>query len=451
MRIHFIAIGGSAMHNLALALHSYGHQITGSDDEIFEPSKTRLAEKGLLPKTMGWNPEIITKEIDAIILGMHARIDNPELLRAQELGMKIYSYPEFIYNHSIDKTRVSITGSHGKTTITSMILHVLNYHNVSTDYMVGALIEGFDTMVKLTDDEFIVLEGDEYLSSPLDLRSKFLHYHPNIVLLSGIAWDHINVFPTYENYKEQFVKMLDSIEKGGVVIYNREDPEVVDLVLHCKNEIKKFAYQTPDFRIENGITYLDTPEGEVPLSVFGKHNLNNLEGARWICLEMGIQEEEFYEAIASFKGAGNRLELIADASNGRAYKDFAHAPSKVVATVNAVKEQYTEQSVTAVLELHTFSSLNPEFIVQYKGTMDKADLAYVYFNPDALAHKKLPPITTEQVREAFANPNLKVFNNSEELFADIRESIKWPGVLLLMTSGNFGGVNLEGEAKSILG
>ena len=450
MRIHFIAIGGSAMHNLALALHSYGHQVSGSDDEVFEPSKTRLAEKGLLPKNMGWNPDVITKEIEAVILGMHARIDNSELLRAQELGIKIYSYPEFIYNHSIDKTRVAITGSHGKTTITSMILHVLNYHNVSTDYMVGALIKGFDTMVKLTDNEFIVLEGDEYLSSPIDLRPKFLHYKPNIVLLSGIAWDHINVFPTYENYKEQFVLMLDSIEKGGVVIYNSEDPEVVDLVLHCNNEIKKFAYNTPESRIENGVTYLNTPVGEVSLSVFGKHNLNNLEGARWICLEMGIQEEDFYEAIGSFTGAGNRLELIADGKKGRAYKDFAHAPSKVIATVNAVKEQYEKQSVTAVLELHTFSSLNPEFIIQYKGAMEAADLAYVYFNPEALKHKKLPPISTEQVQEAFANPNLKVFNNSEDLFNDIRASAKWPGVLLLMTSGNFGGVNLKTFAEEIV-
>ncbi|MCT4623926.1 MAG: Mur ligase family protein, partial [Schleiferiaceae bacterium] len=339
MNIHFIAIGGSAMHNLALALHSYGHNITGSDDEIFEPSKTRLAEKGLLPEKFGWDASRITDQLDAVILGMHARKDNPELLKAQESGIPIYSYPEFIYNHSIDKTRIAITGSHGKTTITSMILHVLNYHNVSTDYMVGALIEGFDTMVKLTDDEFIVLEGDEYLSSPIDLRPKFLHYKPNIVLLSGIAWDHVNVFPTYEEYKEQFRLMLDSIEKGGVVIYNQEDPEVVDLIMKCTNEIKKFAYGIPTYRIEDGVSLLETPDGEVPLKVFGQHNLNNLEGARWVCLEMGVQEEEFYEAISTFSGAGKRLELIGEKSNSKIFKDFAHAPSKVEATVRGTKEQ----------------------------------------------------------------------------------------------------------------
>lgn len=450
MRVHFIAIGGSAMHNLALALHSYGHEVTGSDDEIFEPSKTRLAEKGLLPVKMGWNPDVISNDIDAIILGMHARIDNPELLRAQELGVKIYSYPEFIYNHSKDKTRVSITGSHGKTTITSMILHVLQYHNVSTDYMVGALIEGFDTMVKLTDDEFIVLEGDEYLSSPIDLRPKFLHYKPNIVLLSGIAWDHINVFPTYEIYKEQFALMLDSIEKGGVIIYNTEDSEVVDLVMKCTNEIKKFPYGLPDSRIEDGVTYLNSPEGEVPLGVFGNHNLNNLEGARWICLEMGIQEEEFYEAISSFTGAGKRLELIGSKGKSRIFKDFAHAPSKVSATVNAVKEQFKDHKVTAVLELHTFSSLTPEFIVGYKGAMDAADEAIVYFNPEAVAHKKLPPLSEEIVKEAFANKNILVTTDADLIFDNQQKNFGENDVLLIMTSGNFHGKNLEKVAQEIL-
>ena len=451
MRVHFIAIGGSAMHNLALALHSYGHQVTGSDDEVFEPSKSRLAEKGLLPEAMGWHPEKITEEIDAIILGMHARKDNPEMVRAQEMGLKIYSYPEFIYEHSSDKTRIAITGSHGKTTITSMILHVLQYHNVPTDYMVGALIEGFDTMVKLTDDEFIVLEGDEYLSSPIDLRPKFLHYKPNIVALSGIAWDHINVFPTYEIYKKQFALMLDSIEKGGVVIYNTEDPEVVDLVMKCTNEIKKFPYGLPESRIEDGVTYLNSPEGEVPLSIFGKHNLNNLEAARWICLEMGVQEEEFYEAISSFSGAGKRLELIGKKGMSRIFKDFAHAPSKVSATVKAVKEQFTGHKVTAVLELHTFSSLTPEFMEGYKGAMDAADEAIVYFNPEAVAHKKLPEISEAQVMEAFGNADIKVTTDADGIFSNLQKDFGNKDVVLIMTSGNFHGKNLEEKAKKILG
>ncbi|MBP6374616.1 MAG: peptidoglycan synthetase, partial [Flavobacterium sp.] len=341
MRTHFIAIGGAAMHNLALALHNKGYQVTGSDDAIFEPSKSRLEKKGLLPTEMGWFPEKITADIEAVILGMHAKADNPELLKAQELGLKIYSYPEFLYEQSKNKTRVVIGGSHGKTTITSMILHVMHFHNIEVDYMVGAQLEGFDTMVHLThDNDFIVLEGDEYLSSPIDRRPKFHLYQPNIALLSGIAWDHINVFPTFENYVEQFEIFVNQITKGGILVYNEEDETVKKVAEESTNTIRRLPYQTPSYSVKDGTTLLDTPEGPMPIEVFGAHNLNNLAGAKWICQNMGVDEADFYEAIASFKGASKRLEKIAEGKGKVAYKDFAHSPSKVSATTKAVKSQY---------------------------------------------------------------------------------------------------------------
>ena len=390
MNVHFIAIGGSAMHNLAIALHNKGYIVTGSDDTIFEPSKTRLEAKGLLPETFGWFPNKITQDLDAIVLGMHAKVDNPELLKAQELGLKIYSYPEFLYEQSKHKTRVVIGGSHGKTTITSMILHVMHYHNRDVDFMVGAQLEGFDVMVKLTEDnDFIVLEGDEYLSSPIDRRPKFHLYKPNIALLSGIAWDHINVFPTYENYVEQFRIFVDSIVKGGSITYNEEDAEVKRVVEASENTIRKLPYHTPEYKVVNGETLLETPEGSLPIEVFGKHNLNNLAGAKWICQHMGIDQDDFYEAIASFKGASKRLEKIAENKTSVAYKDFAHSPSKVEATTNAVKEQYQNRTLVACLELHTYSSLNTEFLKEYKGTLDAADVAVVFYSPHAVEIKKL--------------------------------------------------------------
>ena len=374
MNIHFIAIGGAAMHNLALALQQKGYQITGSDDTIHEPSKSRLANKGLLPSEFGWFPKKITNNLDAVILGMHAKADNLELLKAQELGVKIYSYPEFLYEQSKDKTRVVIGGSHGKTSITSMILHVLHYHNREVDYMVGAQLEGFDTMVHLTpENEFIILEGDEYLSSPIDRRPKFHLYKPNIALLSGIAWDHINVFPTFENYVEQFSIFTDSLTNGGIMVYNEEDGELKKVVEESTNSIKKYPYKTPEYTIENGITFLDTSDGKLPLEIFGKHNLQNLAGAKWICQHVGVDEDDFYEAIATFKGASKRLEKVVESNSTVIYKDFAHSPSKVEATTNAVKEQYNSRTVLACLELHTYSSLNAEFLKEYKGALNAAD------------------------------------------------------------------------------
>ena len=344
MRVHFIAIGGSAMHNLAIALKNKGYVVTGSDDEIFEPSKSRLNNHNILPDSFGWYPNKISSDIDAIILGMHAKKDNPELLKAQELGLKVYSYPEFLYEQSKGKTRVVIGGSHGKTTITSMILHVLNYHEMDVDFMVGAQLEGFDVMVKLTEEnDFIVLEGDEYLSSPIDRRPKFHLYKPNIALLSGIAWDHINVFPTFENYKDQFKIFVDSIVEGGSINYNEEDEVLKEVVESSENQIRKIGYQTPDYFVEDGETYLETNEGELPVEVFGAHNLNNLAGAKWVCQHMGIDEEQFYEAIVTFKGASKRLEKVAESSSSVIYKDFAHSPSKVKATTSAVKNQFTNR------------------------------------------------------------------------------------------------------------
>ncbi len=450
MNIHFIAIGGAAMHNLALALQQKGYQITGSDDTIHEPSKSRLANKGLLPSEFGWFPKKITNNLDAVILGMHAKADNLELLKAQELGVKIYSYPEFLYEQSKDKTRVVIGGSHGKTSITSMILHVLHYHNREVDYMVGAQLEGFDTMVHLTpENEFIILEGDEYLSSPIDRRPKFHLYKPNIALLSGIAWDHINVFPTFENYVEQFSIFTDSLTNGGIMVYNEEDGELKKVVEESTNSIKKYPYKTPEYTIENGITFLDTSDGKLPLEIFGKHNLQNLAGAKWICQHVGVDEDDFYEAIATFKGASKRLEKVVESNSTVIYKDFAHSPSKVEATTNAVKEQYNSRTVLACLELHTYSSLNAEFLKEYKGALNAADKAVVFYSPHAVEIKKLETISEQQIADAFERDDLIIYTDPSEfkefLFAENLENT----AVLLMSSGNYGGLDFE-EVTNLL-
>jgi len=450
MQIHFIAIGGSAMHNLAMALHTKGYQITGSDDTIFEPSKSRLVAKGLLPESFGWFPEKITTELDAVVLGMHAKADNPELLKAQELGVKIYSYPEFLYEQSKHKTRVVIGGSHGKTTITSMILHVMHYHNKEVDYMVGAQLEGFDTMVHLTEEnDFIVLEGDEYLSSPIDRRPKFHLYKPNIALLSGIAWDHINVFPTLENYVEQFETFLTCMSNAAIMVYNEEDALVKKVVEESDKHMKRYPYQLPEHEIIDGQTYLETNEGSMPIEIFGDHNLSNLAGAKWICQHMGIDEEEFYEAIATFKGASKRLEKIAESKGKVAYKDFAHSPSKVKATTNAVAEQYNTRKTIACLELHTYSSLNAEFLKEYENALDAADEAIVFYSPSAVAIKKLEEVSEQQIFNAFKRNDLKVFTNPEGFKNHLFNMNLDNSALLLMSSGNYGGLDFD-EVKKII-
>jgi UDP-N-acetylmuramate: L-alanyl-gamma-D-glutamyl-meso-diaminopimelate ligase len=450
MRTHFIAIGGAAMHNLALALHNKGYQVTGSDDAIFEPSKSRLEKKGLLPIEMGWFPEKITSDIEAVILGMHAKADNPELLKAQELGLKIYSYPEFLYEQSKNKTRVVIGGSHGKTTITSMILHVMHYHNIEVDYMVGAQLEGFDTMVHLThDNDFSVLEGDEYLSSPIDRRPKFHLYQPNIALLSGIAWDHINVFPTFENYVEQFEIFVNQITKGGILVYNEEDETVKKVAEETTNTIRRLPYATPSYSVEDGTTMLDTPEGPMPIEVFGAHNLNNLAGAKWICQNMGVDEADFYEAIASFKGASKRLEKIAEGKGKVAYKDFAHSPSKVSATTKAVKNQYPNRKLIACLELHTYSSLNAEFLKEYQGALDAADVAVVFYSPDAVKIKQLEEVTYDQIAQSFQREDLIIYTNPADFKNFLFSQDFDNSALLLMSSGNYGGLNFD-EVKNLI-
>ncbi|MFN8415948.1 MAG: Mur ligase family protein [Cytophagaceae bacterium] len=449
-RVHFIAIGGAVMHNLALALHNMGYQVSGSDDEIFEPSKTRLAAKGLLPEQMGWYPEKITSDINAIILGMHARKDNPELLRAQELGLKIYSFPQYIYEQSKNKQRIVIAGSHGKTTITSMIMHVLNYHKKDFDYLVGAKIEGFETMVRISDAPIIIIEGDEYLTSPLDLTPKFLHYKHHIGVISGIAWDHINVYPTFESYVSQFDAFADSTPKGGILIFSESDDLATLIGNKERADVTAIEYKAHPHDIMDGITYLNTDMRKVPLQVFGKHNLKNISAALEVCLKVGITKPMFYEAMEQFKGAANRLELVGRKNNKVVFKDFAHAPSKLKATSKAVKKQFPNHKLVAVLELHTFSSLNKEFLSQYKDTYKTPDEPIVYFSPETVAHKKLATITAEEVKEAFDNPKVRVFTESKAL-EEYLKSLNWTNTnLLLMSSGNFGGINIKELSEFVL-
>lgn len=450
MKVHLIAIGGSAMHNMAIALHHKGIQVTGSDDEIVEPSKSRLENLGLLPKEIGWFPEKITTELDAVILGMHARIDNPELERAKELNVKIYSYPEYIYEQTRSKTRIVIGGSHGKTSTTAMILHVFEKCGIETDYMVGAQLAGFDCMVKFSETaKFAVIEGDEYLSSPIDRRPKFHLYYPNIAILTGIAWDHINVFPTFENYVDQFRIFIDQISPNGHLIYCENDQVLKDLCEGHTAEVFKYPYSTHPFKIENGITYLLKDNDAYPLLIFGEHNLQNLNAALIACRYAGIHDLDFYKAIADFKGASKRLELVWKNEECAVYKDFAHSPSKLKATTLAISQQFPDRKLIACIELHTFSSLNADFLHEYEGSMSDADEALVYFNPHTIEHKKLPPITEEMVLKAFGGSNIQVFTDSTKL-SEYLLSKKWKNSnLLMMSSGTFDGMDFNALASKL--
>ena len=455
-RVHFIAIGGSAMHNLAIALHRQSFDVTGSDDEIFEPSRSRLDRLGLLPDKLGWHPEDITKDIDAVILGMHARIDNPELKRAQELGIPVFSYPSYFYERTKGKTRVVIGGSHGKTTITSMIVHVLRQANVEFDYLVGAQLDGFDCMVKLSETSSVaIIEGDEYLASALDQVPKFHLYKPDIALISGIAWDHINVFKTFESYVDQFRRFIACIEPGGKLVHCAEDAEVKTLAEEKEVEATRIPYGIPKHRIVDGITILETAHGDVPLQVFGRHNLQNLEGARHVCHLLGIGDKEFYSAIGTFHGAAKRLEKLAEVPGRVVFKDFAHSPSKLKATLDAVREQFPQRRLVACMELHTYSSLSEGFIDQYAGCMDAADSAIVFYDPHAVQLKKLPPIPIERVKRAFAREDLIVHNDPIAVMGEVRKGIgggeRLPpegAVLLMMSSGNFGGLDLQALSEA---
>jgi len=452
MKIHFIAIGGSAMHNLAIAMHLKGFSVTGSDDEIVEPSRSRLEANDILPPVAGWFPEKLDAEIDAVILGMHARADNPELVKASELGLKIYSYPEYIYEQSKKKIRIVVGGSHGKTTITAMIIHVLHAAGIDCDYLVGAQLEGFSTMVKLTHDaKIMVIEGDEYLSSPIDRRPKFHLYHPNIAILSGIAWDHINVFPTFENYVEQFRIFVKLIEQGGSLIFCNEDKEVNSVASDARQDVHLFPYGIPGYVIEKGVTILQDPltGHRYPLLIFGEHNLMNLNGARLVCNCVGVSDPDFYRFISTFKGAARRLEVVGRGKTFNVYKDFAHSPSKLKATTAAVKKQFPGRRLIACMELHTFSSLNPEFLSEYKESMSLADEAYVYYNPHTIEHKKLEALSVEQVKEAFGGNNLKVLTSSAELSSLLHAKSWKESNLLMMSSGNFDGMDIKLLAESL--
>ncbi|MEI6886366.1 MAG: Mur ligase family protein [Bacteroidota bacterium] len=451
MRVHFIAIGGSAMHNLAIALHNKGYIVSGSDDEIFEPSKGRLKKLGLLPETVGWDVSRISTSLDAVILGMHAKADNPELLKAKEMGLKIFSYPEYLYEQSKNKKRVVIGGSHGKTTITAMILHVLQKAGLDCDYMVGAQLEGFDVMVKLSEEaEIMIFEGDEYLTSPIDRRPKFHLYKPDIALLSGVAWDHINVFPTFDNYVEQFREFIRLISTGGTLIYCADDETLRQISPDSRDDIKRIPYSVPEYFIADGVSRLIDNGKAYPLMVFGRHNLMNMNGARWICRELGITDETFLSAIQSFKGASKRLEFVAGNSSVSVYKDFAHAPSKVKATLHAVREQYPGKNVVACLELHTYSSLSKEFLSHYLHSLDEADVQLVYFNPHAIQLKRLPPLSPEQVKEGFGNSGLSVFTDSKALQENLLNMDWHNSVLLLMSSGDYDGMDIARFAGEIV-
>jgi UDP-N-acetylmuramate: L-alanyl-gamma-D-glutamyl-meso-diaminopimelate ligase len=442
-KVHFIAIGGSVMHNLAIALKNKGIEVSGSDDNIFEPSKSRLEAQGILPEQFGWFPEKITKELDAVIVGMHARVDNPELKKAQELGIKIYSFPEFVYEQSKDKQRVVIAGSHGKTTISAIILHVLKYFNRDFDYVVGAQLEGFENMVKLSDAPLIIIEGDEYLTSPVDPTPKFLHYHHHIGLINGIAWDHANVYPEFEAYTQQFDAFADATPKSGTLIYWEED-DLVNVI--CKKEredVKAEPYKIHEHKLDHGKTYLRTKEGDVPVQLIGNHNMQNISGAKAVLNEIGINDEMFYEAIQSFKGASKRLEVLKETTNTIVLRDYAHAPSKVEASTLAVKQQYPEKHLIAVLELHTYSSLSKDFIAQYDNTLEHANLPVIYYNPDAVTLKKLSPLTEQEIREAFGRNDIMLITDKEELERFILSQDYTNKSLLLMSSGNFGGLDLQ--------
>ncbi|MBM3453232.1 MAG: peptidoglycan synthetase [Bacteroidetes bacterium] len=443
MKVHFIAIGGSAMHNLAIALNRKGYLVTGSDDEIFEPSRTRLSNERILPSDMGWNPEKINSNLDAIILGMHAREDNPELLRAKELNIPIFSYPEYLYEQSKNKMRIVIGGSHGKTTITSMILHACRELGKEVDYMVGAQLEGYDCMVKLSEDaKVIILEGDEYLSSPIDRRPKFHLYKPDVALLSGIAWDHINVFPTFENYVSQFDVFCELIEPNGKLIYNQQDEEIVKLAEKHKNKVEVVGYNTPIYEVKDFGTRLQLNSQSYDLKLFGEHNLQNLMGAMHVCESIGISNRDFLSSMSNFTGAGKRLQKVVESHDFIMFKDFAHSPSKLKATTKAVKEQFSCRKLIACMELHTFSSLKKEFLPHYKNCMQMADEALVYFSPSVVAHKKLESISKEQVFEGFGG-GITVAIKTQEVLNFIKQNVSENSVLLMMSSGNFDGIDYD--------
>ncbi|MFY9465614.1 MAG: Mur ligase family protein [Sediminibacterium sp.] len=450
MRVHFISIGGSVMHQLAIALSKKGYQVSGTDDEIFEPAAGNLAAAGLLPAQIGWQPELITTDLDAVILGMHAKDDNPELLKARELGLAIYSFPEYIYQESRQKKRVVVGGSHGKTTTTSMIMHALKELNRDFDYLVGAKLAGFEQSVRVTDAPVIVCEGDEYPASAIERKPKFHFLYPHVAILTGIAWDHINVFPTFEFYLEQFVIFINRIEKGGILIYNTSDEVLNKLVQdHRRTDIRYQPYAVPDHTIQDGITTVTIAGVSGKLRVFGNHNLMNLQAAYYACAELGVTAGDFIRVMQDFSGASKRLELLASNEQVNVYRDFAHAPSKVKATVEAVKQQYPDRKLFGILELHTYSSLNEAFMQQYKGAFDQVDVGVVFYSKHALELKRMPDLPAKKVKEGFAKEGLLVINDKAILETWLKSQDFSHSNILLMSSGNYDGIDIFSFAKEI--
>ena len=451
MKVHFTAIGGAVMHSLAIALKHQGYEVSGSDDKIADPARTNLGREGILPETEGFFPEKIDQSLDAVILGMHARIDNPELLRAQELKIPIYSFPHYIYEVSKNKKRIVIAGSHGKTTITSMVMHVLHTNGIDIDYMVGAKVKGFDTGVRLSESApIIVIEGDEYLASPIERESKFMFYHPHIALITGVAWDHINVFPVYEGYVNQFRKFANSVEAGGSVSYYSGDKELQKIFSVYQGKAKVIPYSTSVYEVLDNRTYVRSEDAEYPMIIFGTHNMQNMEGARTVCGEVGITDHQFFTSMMTFEGAANRLEKLGENAQTVIYKDFAHSPSKLQATVNAMKEQYPNRRLTAVMELHTFSSLNKDFLQEYHGGMDRADIAVVFIDHEAMKLKQMPPLDPQLIIESFGRDDMKVFSSKDELSKFLLSQNWKENNLLLMTSGQFGEMDVKKLTQNIL-
>ena len=444
MRIHFIAIGGTAMHSLAIEMSKKGHNVSGSDDNIYEPAKSNLEKRGLFPKKLGWFSNEISSKIDLIILGMHAKKNNEELKKAQSIGLKIKSYPEFISSISSNKTRVVVAGSHGKSSISAMILHIMNYNNINIDYIIGAPIQGSKQTISLTDkNDFILIEGDEYLSSCLDLKSKFLWYKPHIAIINGISWDHINVFPSFKLYIDQFKKFILSISEGGVLLYNSLDKTLVDVIHDLNHLIKKIPYKFLTSEINEGITYVDSLEGKIKLNIFGEHNLINLEAARLACQYMGVNETDFFEAIQSFKGVSGRLELIASGKTSFLFKDFAHAPSKVKATKDAILEQFKNYRIVVCLELHTYSSLDLIFLKNYSNTLNGVDKIIIFYSLKVLKAKNRKVLSSSQIKESFNNQNIEIITSLIELNKNLFNDYYYNTIVLMMSSGNFGGFDYK--------
>jgi UDP-N-acetylmuramate: L-alanyl-gamma-D-glutamyl-meso-diaminopimelate ligase len=449
MNIHFIAIGGSIMHNLAIELKNRGNRVTGSDDVIFDPGKSKLGKNGLLPEKQGWFPEKIHSDIDAIILGMHAKKDNPELIRATELGIPVFSFPEFIYNQTADMKRIAICGSHGKTTITSMIMHVLRLNNIEFNYLVGAELDGFENMVKVDPAvNMIIIEGDEYLASALRPVSKFLFYNPNITVLSGIAWDHINVFPTFDGYVNTFRELLKTLKPEDLLIYNDEDKLVGDLVKEFKNRFLQIGYCMPTYALTDNRITVNFNKNEFPLEIFGRHNLSNMEAARQVCKMFNIDANNFYNAMQSFKGAAKRLQLIKENKHTQVYLDFAHSPSKVQASVQATKEKYPNRELTACLELHTYSSLNKDFLKEYRNTLNEADTRIIFIDDHAMKIKNVA-LSAQDIKSLIGDDKIQVFTSTKKLEAAIRETTWKNKTLLMMSSGNFGKININDLATFV--